>query len=91
MAIPGKPKYTGESEYGGKDGVIPAVADGHTRLTAAENRMVHRIWGGRTAGLMPDLPEDDLHYQNVKEILDDLPVRTNDREPTEQPTDTIGG
>jgi hypothetical protein len=90
MAIPGKGSYhDAESEYGGRGGIIQSAADGHDRMSASEARMVHRIWGSRTAGLMPDLPETDLHYQNVQEELTSLPLRTNDRRPEEQPTETV--
>jgi hypothetical protein len=90
MPIPGRASYQGESEYGGKDGSPQKAEDGHVNMTAAENRRVHRIWGSRTAGLMLDLPETDLHYQNVQEVLAELPLRTNTRTPEEQPTDQVG-
>lgn len=87
--LPGIPSYDqDETEYGGRGGLIQSSADGHVDLTARENRMVHRIWGSRTAGLM-ELPEGDLHYQDVNEIRQELPVRTHGRGPDEQPTDQL--
>jgi len=68
--------FKGETEYGGRNGVMQLAEDGHV-LSGAEQAMLVRSEGIRGAGMDVSIPADDLHREAVDAYLEDRATRFN--------------